>query len=900
GDCEYDFIITRTWIAADHCNNQISHTQLITVVDTSAPVWAQEMPVDVTVDCMEIPAIPENINATDNCGTDVAVSFAETIVEGDCPGNYTLTRTWTATDNCANTTVHTQLITVSDTQAPQISCPENINVVTDNGEQYATLEIPLPQITGECGGYTLQNNFNGTNDASGQYPIGSTEVVYTVTDDCGNVNTCSFVVTVTDNEIPQMECPPTVEVSCEGEVPAPFTSFEAYQLAGGQARDNHEIVESSFIMLEEVNDGMTCPTTISRTYQISDNDGNTATCIHQIILYDQIAPVFTVTPQDITVECDGEGNSTELEAWLAGVSATDNCGAATLTHDFSGFEMDCGETGTAVVTWTASDACGNTTTATATFTIADTTPPVLECVASPMIIFLEEGNQTYTVQGSEFDPVVESDLCGQVVVYHNLSHTDLNTLAGYEFPLGDTQLIWTAEDACGNTTECTLLVRVLTYGLEVSVVADQESYSGPGDMITYTLEVTNSGSADLYNIHITDALTGLDTVLDELPAAMTESYEGYYTTTQQDVLNGSLTNTAMAEADADITVSAGASVTIDYVPDEAPLSIDVTTAHILCHGEHSGSAQAMVEGGTPPYSILWATTPEQTGEQAENLSAGEYQVTATDANGNSVSTTFTINQPAAPLAFTSQTGHLLCYQDNSGSINIQVSGGVAPYQILWDDDNETSDRYNLAAGDYTVTITDNNGCTISETFTVLEPEPIHISNIQITGVYYKATPEGSILFTTAGGTPPYTYLWDNGSIESGLTQVPGGNYNVEIMDAHGCAFSHTFLVPWVTDEEEQETEEVAVSKAFSPNGDNINDQWVIAGLENHPDHRVQVFNRYGTLVFEASPYDNSWDGVPNKGSFYGSGGKLPSGTYYYIITLDEWQAPISGWLYLAH
>ncbi|TVQ15115.1 MAG: hypothetical protein EA361_06315, partial [Bacteroidetes bacterium] len=114
GSCTGNYLITRTWTTTDQAGNQTIHTQIITIEDTTAPVWSQTMPTDITVECNAIPEIPTDIAATDNCDTDVQISFNEAVTAGTCENAYTLTRTWTATDNCNNAIVHTQTITVQD------------------------------------------------------------------------------------------------------------------------------------------------------------------------------------------------------------------------------------------------------------------------------------------------------------------------------------------------------------------------------------------------------------------------------------------------------------------------------------------------------------------------------------------------------------------------------------------------------------------------------------------------------------------------------------------------------------------------------------------------------------------------------------------------------------------
>ena len=112
-DCTYSF--TRTWTATDTGSNVVSYVQTITVQDTTAPVL-DGVPADATVQCDSVPVLASP-TATDNC-SDPEITYAEVRTDGDCPGNYTLKRTWTATDDCGNPTSANQSITVVDTTAP--------------------------------------------------------------------------------------------------------------------------------------------------------------------------------------------------------------------------------------------------------------------------------------------------------------------------------------------------------------------------------------------------------------------------------------------------------------------------------------------------------------------------------------------------------------------------------------------------------------------------------------------------------------------------------------------------------------------------------------------------------------------------------------------------------------
>ena len=284
GLCEDSYTLTRTWTATDNCGNTDIQSQVITVQDVTAPVLAG-VPADVTVECDAVPA-PATPTASDNCDSDVTIDFNEVRTDGLCEDTYTLTRTWTATDNCGNTDVQSQVITVQDVTAPQmivgaqvpqsetditgcisllpegpseneiaalftdncgsvnviksavygennsdcewnvtytyriaddcgnysddinitysgrddtppvILCPSDVTVHIDVNDPNAVVEIPIPRMSDDCSNVRITNSFNGRANASGVYPIGTTTVVYTAYDACGNSAICEFDVNV--------------------------------------------------------------------------------------------------------------------------------------------------------------------------------------------------------------------------------------------------------------------------------------------------------------------------------------------------------------------------------------------------------------------------------------------------------------------------------------------------------------------------------------------------------------------------------------------------------------------------------------------------------------------------------------------------------------------------------
>jgi large repetitive protein len=354
---------TVTWTATDACGNTTTTSASVTIQDTTAPVFTT-VPSNLTLECDgagNIAAITAWLNsavASDVCGS-VSISHNYTGLSDLCGATGTATVTWTATDACGNNVTTSAAVTVEDTTPPSITCPTNMVVAADTDEVFATVTVPVLNVTDICGTIVLVNDYNGTGDASDQYPLGTTTVTWTATDTCGNQSSCSFTITVQDEEDPVILCPPTIVVSCTNEIPEAYSNYDEFVAAGGIAYDNNEIIESSFTLISETSNGGSCPETITRVYQIADNDGNTSTCSQQIIINDFTAPTFTIIPEDLTVECDGEGNTSELSDWLANIAATDNCSEPNITNDFVELTEGCGNTGSVTVTWTATDACGN-------------------------------------------------------------------------------------------------------------------------------------------------------------------------------------------------------------------------------------------------------------------------------------------------------------------------------------------------------------------------------------------------------------------------------------------------------------------------------------------------------------------------------------------------------------
>ncbi len=227
-----------------------------------------------------------------------------------------------------------------------------------------------------------------------------------------------------------------------------------------------------------------------------------------------------------------------------------------------------------------------------------------------------------------------------------------------------------------------------------------------------------------------------------------------------------------------------------------PLTISIESENVQCNGLSSGSATATVTGGVSSYSYSWDTQPEQTTAAITGLDAGTYTISVIDNNGCEASASVTINEPAELTANTIQT-HVSCYGGSNGAATVNPIGGTQPYSYSWNTNpvQTTQTAINLTSGNYSVLVTDDNGCNITKQVTITEPSFLNTN--------YTTTPEdcgqsnGSIAVTATGGTGNYTYSWNTNPVQTTATAtgLASGTYTLTVTDANGCIATLTVNLP---------------------------------------------------------------------------------------------------------
>ncbi|MBL7797373.1 MAG: fibronectin type III domain-containing protein [Saprospiraceae bacterium] len=213
--------------------------------------------------------------------------------------------------------------------------------------------------------------------------------------------------------------------------------------------------------------------------------------------------------------------------------------------------------------------------------------------------------------------------------------------------------------------------------------------------------------------------------------------------------------------------------------------------HVRCFGQSNGAIDLAVFGATPPYDFLWsnnATTEDLTG-----LPAGEYSCTITDANGCTfTSASFSISEPQLLTLQLDSLKNVRCFGEINGLLRAKASGGMQPYQYLWNTGATTATLTAIPAGIYTVTVTDANGCTAERTGVVSQPSSLQVETAITANPTCMGALNGSIELSPAGGQPPYFFNWSAGGSTAKIQNLGIGQYRATITDAQGCSLITPF------------------------------------------------------------------------------------------------------------
>lgn len=320
-----------------------------------------------------------------------------------------------------------------------------------------------------------------------------------------------------------------------------------------------------------------------------------------------------------------------------------------------------------------------------------------------------------------------------------------------------------------------------------------------------------------------------------------------------------------------------------FVDQPEQLYILDSVLNISCKGQNNGSVYVEAFGGTGSLSCFFSNG--QSGFFANNLSLGNYSYTVSDDNNCRISSSFTIIEPQDFLVITIEKQEPKCFGQNTGSIICNANGGQIPYTYNW----EWQGYYytgreikNLYSGTYKLTVTDSNNCAAVVSDTINEPEQIVVGAVS-SNVSCNGNNDGQISAIAKGGVYPYTFYYGDSISNNGAFKgLFPGEYEIIAEDVFGCT-----SLPFLVSVGESSEECIKIPNAFTPNGDGVNDKWEIENIHLMPYARVQVFNRWGQIVFETISDREIWDGTFMNGD-------VPSGTYVYIIDPNNRSRTFNG------
>lgn len=487
--CPQEYRITRTWQATDECGNIGTCEQIIIIDDNTPP--SIFCPGNITIECTAntLPVNTGSATGTDNCDTLVTVTYSDIILNGLCPQENVIQRTWRAEDDCGNSSTCLQTIIVQDTTKPVIVCASD--TIID------CTESSHPDNTG----YSLSNDncdvlvevTYADEISPGDCPQ-EFEIVRTwlATDDCGNINSCIQSIIVQDTTRPVIVCPSDTLINCT-ELTAPSNTGEA------TASDNCDSnVDISYI--ENIIPGE-CPQsdTLIRTWLATDDCGNTNSCVQIVIVQDTTRPVI-LCPVDTIIDC----TEITLPSNTGSALSTDNCDAEVIiTYEDEVIPGSCPYEMTIFRTWMAEDDCGNASMCVQVITTQDTVIPMIQCPPNVTITF--PANTLPEATGF----ATGSDNCDPEVII-----TYLDSISSEACPINNVIIrTWIATDECNNTSTCIQYILIEDHGSICGKVEDDLG-SPLGNVIIHLYADNNTNLIlDAGDTLVTTATSGAGTGL---------------------------------------------------------------------------------------------------------------------------------------------------------------------------------------------------------------------------------------------------------------------------------------------------------------------------------------------------------------------------------------------------
>ncbi|HWB62635.1 MAG TPA: gliding motility-associated C-terminal domain-containing protein [Chitinophagales bacterium] len=227
------------------------------------------------------------------------------------------------------------------------------------------------------------------------------------------------------------------------------------------------------------------------------------------------------------------------------------------------------------------------------------------------------------------------------------------------------------------------------------------------------------------------------------------------------------------------------------------LTATATASDSRCYGECTGTASVTASNGTTPYTYLWNTTPAQSSASAIGLCPGNYTVTVTDAANATATASVTIAQPAALVISSDSVVNPSCPGTCTGAVITNITGGTSPYSYDWSAGAapNASNDYSVCAGQVDLTVSDDNSCSVTATYTVTDPTPLTINLVSQTNPACHGAATGSLTVNATGGSGgTVNYHWSNAIVGATDSNLVAGTYTVTATNAAGCTGTASYTI----------------------------------------------------------------------------------------------------------
>ncbi|SFH24353.1 T9SS type B sorting domain-containing protein [Pontibacter chinhatensis] len=419
----------------------------------------------------------------------------------------------------------------------------------------------------------------------------------------------------------------------------------------------------------------------------------------------------------------------------------------------------------------------------------------------------------------------------------------------------------------------------LAVGVYTITIKDAE-----GCVLEVTKEVSNSG-APTFTATGTDASCGASNgriVISNVGGGVSPYTYSIDGTTFQNAPEF----TGLAEGEYPVTVKGAAgcvSIEVLTIRNTPPITnLSATVNSPTCEQPAGSISIDEVVGGTAPYTYSLDGATFTAAATLTDVAPGTYTLTVKDAAGCTYSIEVQVEEGVSSKL--DYVHHLACSGGNTGEIVFASTGADAQTQYSIDGGKtfQKSPVFKeLAKGTYQLITKFSEACTINVgTVEVKEAEVMLAEVTPLTKAVGLEKTGSAAVTKITGGVGPYTYSLDGGSFtsDSVFTNLSAREYTLTVKDSRGCMTTATFVIEGLGD--------IDIPNGFTPNGDGMNDTWVLKNLPNlYPNCQVTVYNRWGSEVFSSKGYKRPWDGTYK-------GKRLPDGTYYTIIEFGDGTAPI--------